>query len=993
MSDLNINLGNTRIRRVMTSVVVLSTVFLCNMAFAQKTSLPPNVLMIVVDDLNDHVGVMGHPDAITPNIDRLASGGVLFKRAQCPAPLCGPSRAAVMTGLRPSTTGIYGMIDDDRIRSANAATRENIFLHEYFRRSGYYTMGVGKIFHHHAPDGLFHESGGASEYGPRPAERFQWKRKGTDTDWGAFPEKDEQMPDDTAVHWTIERLGRTYTQPFFLTVGLIRPHVPWYVPEKWYRLYDTAKIHLPPYLAGDRDDLPVITRRIDDWPSMPPMDWVLSNGQWKNMLRAYLACVSYTDHNIGRILLALEKSPHARNTIIILWSDHGYRMGEKDRFAKMALWEKATRAPLIIAGPGIPGNKKVEVPVEMLSLYPTLTDLCRLPPNRQNEAPSLTPLISGKSSTWIPAITTWGRNNHAVRNDSHTYIRYEDGSEEFYDHRQDPFEWNNLATSSLTETQRKSMARYLPKVNEPWAADAFYNANDYFKSKQSTSFAPTGTLVPKEYRVATVAELMAAVQTVNPGDAVLLEDGGYPDVKLIIERSGTAGQPIRIGARNSGRVFFTGDVKVELRGEHLILEGIRFERGARKFDEWKSHGPGLVAIYGSYNRVTQCGFDAFDDANSAWVTTSIPENGKVPQHCRIDHCSFTNKLTFDQVINLNNTRKATFDSLLGGPPMYHRVDHNFFSNPPKPGNAGGGIRVGYFRFDTGRCVIDSNLFMRQDSEPEIVTSKSRENVYYANTIINCQGTLNFRHGDRQFAINNFFLATDSTFGYGGMFVWGSNHLIACNYFNLPRTLKTRGNAALYLNPGTRGTEHALAFDIRLIRNVFEQTGGYAIHFNPLDKQRIELSTKNGWRFETPFGIRFVQNLFIGKETGGFPLFKSDYEHIGRYVWLDNIAYGAPSGIGEVKGLQYSQCRPVRKDGQYQFQTCPLLSGSNIQHLASVPGIQMDMNRFVNQGIAGRPLTIREVGPSWFSIVPEYTETGILPDVLKQRQQLIIQRTR
>ena len=158
--------------------------------------------------------------------------------------------------------------------------------------------------------------------------------------------------------------------------------------------------------------------------------------------------------------------------------------------------------------------------------------------------------------------------------------------------------------------------------------------------------------------------------------------------------------------------------------------------------------------------MTECVFNDFDQVNSAYITTSLTFDKVVPKHCRIDHCVFVGKKTLDQVINLNNGTAAIKDGSYSGPAMYHRIDHCFFSNPKKKGNAGGGIRIGYYRYDIGRCLVDSNLFQRQDSEGEIVTSKSQENVFYANTILNSQGTLNFRHGDKQVALNNFFISTD-----------------------------------------------------------------------------------------------------------------------------------------------------------------------------------------------------------------------------------------
>lgn len=491
--------------------------------------------------------------------------------------------------------------------------------------------------------------------------------------------------------------------------------------------------------------------------------------------------------------------------------------------------------------------------------------------------------------------------------------------------------------------------------------------------------------------VSSVEELYAAASACRPGDNILLNDGTYKDVKLVITNSGTAEKRIRVGAKNPGKVLFTGDAKLELRGEYLIVDGLYFKDGSRNPEQWKPHGPGLVAIYGSHNRITGCVFDAFDDANSAWITTSLTKEGKVPQHCRIDHCSFINKLTFDQVINLNNAFAPIKDSTaVAGPPMYHRVDHNFFSNPPKPGNAGGGIRVGYFRYDLGRCLIDSNLFMHQDSEAEIVTSKSRENVYYANTVLNCRGTLNFRHGDHQVAINNFFIGTDSAFEYGGMFVWGSRHVIGANYYGLPRTLTSRGNAALYLNPGAPGTEHALAFDITVVNNAFVNNGGYAVHFNPLDRQRKKQYAENGWIFQTPHDIRFVNNFFYSSPCSAYSFFRDDYSGDRGIAWQNNVASGCPLGKEVTSGISTATCK-LQKTEIYQPSWCKGYRYASIKNLPPIEGISLDFNSLISRGISGRPLTIDQVGPAWFKEVPVYAKTGVLPNDLKARQKDIIEK--
>nr|AAC83384.1 chondroitinase B precursor [Pedobacter heparinus]1DBG_A Chain A, CHONDROITINASE B [Pedobacter heparinus]1DBO_A Chain A, Chondroitinase B [Pedobacter heparinus] len=452
--------------------------------------------------------------------------------------------------------------------------------------------------------------------------------------------------------------------------------------------------------------------------------------------------------------------------------------------------------------------------------------------------------------------------------------------------------------------------------------------------------------------VASNETLYQVVKEVKPGGLVQIADGTYKDVQLIVSNSGKSGLPITIKALNPGKVFFTGDAKVELRGEHLILEGIWFKDGNRAIQAWKSHGPGLVAIYGSYNRITACVFDCFDEANSAYITTSLTEDGKVPQHCRIDHCSFTDKITFDQVINLNNTARAIKDGSVGGPGMYHRVDHCFFSNPQKPGNAGGGIRIGYYRNDIGRCLVDSNLFMRQDSEAEIITSKSQENVYYGNTYLNCQGTMNFRHGDHQVAINNFYIGNDQRFGYGGMFVWGSRHVIACNYFELSETIKSRGNAALYLNPGAMASEHALAFDMLIANNAFINVNGYAIHFNPLDERRKEYCAANRLKFETPHQLMLKGNLFFKDKPYVYPFFKDDYFIAGKNSWTGNVALGVEKGIPVNISANRSAYKPVK-----------------IKDIQPIEGIALDLNALISKGITGKPLSWDEVRPYWLKEMP------------------------
>lgn len=481
-------------------LVGLIFIFSCGTNKSEKVNSrisKPNVLFIAVDDLNNWLGCMnGHPNTKTPNLDNLASQGVLFTNAHCQAPLCGPSRASIMTGLRPSTTGIYGMIDDNKIKSDNEVTQEIIFLPEYFKNNGYHTMGIGKLFHSHAPDSVFNESGGRVKgFGPVPEKRFVWDGYGTSdrskygrtsTDWGAFPEADSLMPDHQSADWAIERLNRDYDKPFFLAVGMLRPHVPLYVPQKWFDLHPLEGLEMTPYKADDLDDVPSVALQINDLPMMPSTDWAIESGNWPKIIQAYLACVSFVDYEVGRVLEALQNSKYAENTVIVLWSDHGYRLGEKGTFAKHALWEEATNAPLIFAAPNLPKGKVIESPAEMLSIYPTLLELCSLPAYNRNEGLSLvsqmTNMDSGTNNK--VAITTYGMKNHAIRTIDFRYIQYEDGTEELYNHNFDPNEWYNIAGENENSEIKKELKNFLPSINANWNIHSDYDFQPYFKEQK-----------------------------------------------------------------------------------------------------------------------------------------------------------------------------------------------------------------------------------------------------------------------------------------------------------------------------------------------------------------------------------------------------------------------------------------------------------------------------------------------------------------------------
>ena len=265
-------------------------------------------------------------------------------------------------------------------------------------------------------------------------------------------------------------------------MGFVRPHVPWYVPQKWFDMHPVDGVETPPYKKDDFDDLPAISKEIHAMPMMPSTDWAIESGEWKNIVQAYLACVTFVDHYVGEVLNALEDSEYADNTIVILWSDHGYRLGEKGTFAKHALWQEATNAPLIIYKPGLEKSLVISSPVEMLDIYPTLLDLCGLPAYDRNEGKSLKNLMQDASEGMHKhAITTYGKNNHAVVADGFRYIQYNDGSEELYDRSQDPNEWDNIAykteKNGIIRDHRDVLLNMLPELTWKGGAPDGYSVD------------------------------------------------------------------------------------------------------------------------------------------------------------------------------------------------------------------------------------------------------------------------------------------------------------------------------------------------------------------------------------------------------------------------------------------------------------------------------------------------------------------------------------
>lgn len=439
------------------TLALLAALLLAPLAALQAADRP-NVLFIAVDDLNHWVGHLGrNPQAKTPNIDRLAAMGVTFANAHCAAPVCNPSRAALLSGKRPGTSGIY----DNGTPFANILRPEESLVMR-FKDAGYETLGIGKLWH-----------GGLGWKEQWTATREETVQKGKIDDrsiggitFGPIVEGGDEAVSDTSIaDYGIAELGRTHDKPFFLTLGFHKPHMAWNVPQKYYDLHPLADIQLPPTKDGDLADVPPAGIKM----AKPTGDHaaVIASGRWKEAVQAYLATISYLDGQIGRVLEAYDKSPHKRNTIIVFWGDHGWHLGEKEHWRKFALWEEATRAPFIWVVPGVtkPGGV-CRSPVDFMSVYPTLCDLAALPSPARVEGDNIKPLLADPAATWKGvALTTFGQNNHAVRTDRWRYIRYADGSEELYDHHNDEYEWTNLANQPMHAERKAELARYLPGTN------------------------------------------------------------------------------------------------------------------------------------------------------------------------------------------------------------------------------------------------------------------------------------------------------------------------------------------------------------------------------------------------------------------------------------------------------------------------------------------------------------------------------------------------
>ncbi|WP_395753236.1 sulfatase-like hydrolase/transferase [Prosthecobacter sp.] len=477
----------------------------------------PNVLFIAVDDMRCDLGCYGAKHVLTPNLDRLAASGVLFNRAYCQQAVCNPSRVSLMTGMRPDTTRVWYLSTEMRSVMPDAVT-----LPQHFRQHGYSALGFGKIFHNPWPDNVSWDEPHAWPSQPL------WSAKATEN-LNAFRQKmnadgkpraridrmravatevvdvpDTEHPDGAMADQALAAMRRLAGEkrPFFLAAGFVRPHLPFVVPRKYWDLYDRSKIplatnsHLPhgaPSMAfGESQGGFYELRDYMDYAEAPwPRDAPLSEAQQRELKHGYYAAVSFTDAQVGRLLDELDRLGLASNTIVVFWSDHGWKLGEHGGWCKQTNYEIDTRAPLMIRMPGAKANgTSTNALVEFVDIYPTLAELAGLPVSGKLEGTSLKPLLTGTASqVKDAAFSQFPRREkdhhymgYAMRTDRHRYIEWLDLSsreivaQELYDHTVDPDENENIATrpdqAALLAQLNAQLWKTLPRPAFNWQEPA-----------------------------------------------------------------------------------------------------------------------------------------------------------------------------------------------------------------------------------------------------------------------------------------------------------------------------------------------------------------------------------------------------------------------------------------------------------------------------------------------------------------------------------------
>jgi arylsulfatase A-like enzyme len=432
----------------------------------------PNILLIILDDQNAFARRSDlAPEPVSPSLARLAQRGVTFANAQCAAPVCNPSRTALLSGLRPSTTGIYDN-SQDSLPPGHVLLRSTS-LPTYFRERGYTTAGGGKIFGSAFGSALKHRlwdeapdrdpRPGGRKHDPLPPEELRpLSGLAGKHDWGPSPARRDELEDWKLAGWAQAFLKRSQPKPFFLACGIVKPHTPWYVPREYFDLFPPGRIAIADLASDESAGVPAVARE------KRPRNHAELVARRRELVAAYLAASRYADDCFGRILEGLDSGPHRDNTIVVVCGDNGYEFGEKNHWSKGSLREGSAHVPLVIAGPNIPAGRTSSRPVSLLDLYPTLLELAGLPAKSRLDGVSLVPLLRNPEAPWHrPALTTAGFRNHALRTERWRYIRYADGSEELFDHDRDPLERINLAATPEFAGVKAELQTQLPRTDEP----------------------------------------------------------------------------------------------------------------------------------------------------------------------------------------------------------------------------------------------------------------------------------------------------------------------------------------------------------------------------------------------------------------------------------------------------------------------------------------------------------------------------------------------
>lgn len=498
------------------NLVFILAIFFSSNTFAQSKRKQPNVLFIAIDDINDWIGPLeGNKQAITPNMDKFyTNGAMVFKNAVCAAPICGPSRSAILSGFLPSTSGIYGNAHD---MTFSDVVKKNATLPEYFSKNGYHTLSNGKIFHKHGTkNGLtdfgawaYDEFSRGRRYNNDRADskkvtsgkagiingvkNLDFKESNCKLSWGPTKDNFEETVDYAVADWAKNQLQRDFDKPFFMSVGFIKPHLPWFVPKEFFDMYSLDGLKAPVVDENDLDDI-LNKKGVQAFKATDEYKWIKKHGLEKDATRAYLASISFADKCLGMVLDALEKSGHADNTIVMLWGDHGWHLGEKMRYKKSTLWAEVVHTPLLVKLPEMKKGELNDKPVSLLDMYPTLVRLCDLPKKKHIEGRDFSELLKNPKSDWdYPGITV-SSDGASVMTPKLHYINYLSGTEELYDVVNDPLEQKNLILDKKYKKEVAKLKAYVPVKRKTPSKERYGKPKNYVDADQDPSIKLTRNL-------------------------------------------------------------------------------------------------------------------------------------------------------------------------------------------------------------------------------------------------------------------------------------------------------------------------------------------------------------------------------------------------------------------------------------------------------------------------------------------------------------------